>query len=39
MSLVVLSAVLILFGVAPALAIGPIDGATVALLARLGVRP
>jgi NADH:ubiquinone oxidoreductase subunit 4 (subunit M) len=36
-SLVVLSAVLILFGLFPALAIAPIDTATVPLLDRLGV--
>ncbi|MBI3455827.1 MAG: NADH-quinone oxidoreductase subunit M [Candidatus Rokubacteria bacterium] len=38
-SLVVLSAILILFGLAPALALGPVDRATVALLDRLGVLP
>ena len=38
-SLVVLSGVLILFGVLPALAIAPVDSATVALLDRLGVLP
>jgi NADH-quinone oxidoreductase subunit M len=38
-SLVVLSAVLVLFGLVPALALGPVDPATVALLERLGVRP
>jgi NADH-quinone oxidoreductase subunit M len=38
-SLVVLSAVLILFGLVPALALAPVDPATVALLTRLGVRP
>ncbi len=39
MSLIVLSAVLILFGLVPALALGPVDPATVTLLARLGLRP
>ncbi len=38
-SLVLLSGTLVLFGLAPALAIGRIDGATVALLERLGVLP
>ena len=38
-SLVFLSAVLILFGLVPALALGPVDRATVALLDRLGVLP
>ncbi len=38
-SLVVLSAVLILFGLVPALAIGRVDAWTVALLDRLGVVP
>ena len=39
MSLVFLSAILILFGLFPALALGPVDRATVALLDRLGVLP
>jgi NADH-quinone oxidoreductase subunit M len=38
-SLVVLSAVIILFGLVPSLALGPVDRATVALLDRLGVLP
>ncbi len=38
-SLVVLSGILILFGVLPFLAITPVDSATVALLDRLGVLP
>jgi NADH-quinone oxidoreductase subunit M len=38
-SLVFLSAVLILFGLAPALALVPVDRATIALLDRLGVLP
>ena len=38
-SLVVLSAVLILFGLVPMLAIAPVDATTVNLLSRLGMRP
>jgi NADH-quinone oxidoreductase subunit M len=38
-SLVLLSVVIILFGLAPGLALGPVDRATVALLDRLGVLP
>jgi NADH-quinone oxidoreductase subunit M len=38
-SLVVLSAVLVLFGLAPALAITAVDTTTVTLLERLGARP
>ncbi len=38
-SLVVLSALLILFGLVPALAIAPVDPATLTLLDRLGVLP
>jgi NADH-quinone oxidoreductase subunit M len=36
---VLLSALLVLFGLLPALALGPVDRATVALLDRLGVLP
>jgi NADH-quinone oxidoreductase subunit M len=36
-ALIILVAVLVLFGVAPGIAIGPVDTATVPLLARLGV--
>jgi NADH-quinone oxidoreductase subunit M len=38
-SLILLSAVIILFGLVPGLALGPVDRATVALLDRLGVLP
>jgi len=38
-SLVFLSAILVLFGLVPGLALGPVDRATVALLDRLGVLP
>ena len=38
-SLVFLSAILILFGLVPGLALVPVDRATVALLDRLGVLP
>jgi NADH-quinone oxidoreductase subunit M len=38
-ALVLLSALLVLFGLVPALALGPVDRATVALLDRLGVLP
>jgi NADH-quinone oxidoreductase subunit M len=38
-SLVVLSAVLILFGLVPMLALAPVDATTVSLLSRLGMRP
>jgi NADH:ubiquinone oxidoreductase subunit 4 (subunit M) len=38
-SLVFLSAVIILFGLVPSLALGPVDRATIALLDRLGVLP
>jgi NADH-quinone oxidoreductase subunit M len=38
-ALVVLSVALIVFGLAPMLALGPVDRATVALLDRLGVLP
>src|SRR5678815_4820716 len=38
-ALVILVFVLILFGVAPGIAIDPVDTATVALLSRLGVLP
>jgi NADH-quinone oxidoreductase subunit M len=38
-SLVLLSAVLVLFGLAPGLVLGPVDRATVTLLDRLGVLP
>ncbi|OGK86166.1 MAG: hypothetical protein A2X52_14960 [Candidatus Rokubacteria bacterium GWC2_70_16] len=38
-ALVILVFVLVLFGVAPGLALGPVDTATVPLLARLGVLP
>ena len=38
-ALVILVFVLVLFGVAPGIAIGPVDTATIPLLARLGVLP
>jgi hypothetical protein len=38
-ALVLLIFVIVLFGMVPGLAIGPIDTATVPLLARLGVQP
>jgi len=38
-SLVLLSVVIILFGLVPGLALGPVDRATIALLDRLGVLP
>jgi len=38
-ALAILVFVLVLFGVAPGIAIGPIDTATVPLLIRLGVLP
>jgi NADH-quinone oxidoreductase subunit M len=38
-SLVLLSAVIVLFGLVPGLLLGPVDRATVALLDRLGVLP
>jgi NADH-quinone oxidoreductase subunit M len=38
-ALVILVFVLVLFGVAPGIAVGPVDSATVPLLARIGVLP
>ncbi len=38
-ALILLVGTLVLFGVAPGIAIGPIDTATVPLLSRLGVLP
>jgi NADH:ubiquinone oxidoreductase subunit 4 (subunit M) len=38
-ALVILVFVLVLFGVAPGIALGPVDTATVLLLSRLGVFP
>jgi hypothetical protein len=38
-AIAILVFVIVLFGVAPGIAIGPIDTATVPLLSRLGVRP